>query len=115
MDLAAAHQQLEEMLVDLDRSLATLTAESARDDNSTGRETRTADPGSLLSDADREDAVIEAMQAQRAQVRAALDRISEGTYGRCVVCGQELPVERLEARPEAARCVADQALAENGR
>jgi RNA polymerase-binding transcription factor DksA len=38
-------------------------------------------------------------------VREALARLDAGTYGRCVDCGRELPDERLEARPEAARCV----------
>jgi len=36
----------------------------------------------------------------------ALDRIADGTYGRCVDCGEEIPTARLEALPEAERCVA---------
>lgn len=115
MDVATAQQRLDLLLVELDRSLATLQSETARDEHSTGRETRTADPGSALSDADREEAVIEAMQVQRDQVQAALQRIADGSYGKCVECGTELPAERLEARPEAARCVRCQARSENGR
>ncbi len=39
------------------------------------------------------------------EVRRARQRIIEGTYGRCEVCGEPIPAERLEARPASARCV----------
>jgi RNA polymerase-binding transcription factor DksA len=103
------------MLVDLERSIATLEAENAGSGPTNGHDIDSADPGSALSDADRESAVIEVMQAQEAQVQDALARLEAGTYGACVDCGQPLPEERLEARPEAARCLADQARKENGR
>lgn len=35
------------------------------------------------------------------QIEEALGRIEEGTYGTCVRCGRDIPVERLEARPWA--------------
>jgi DnaK suppressor protein len=35
----------------------------------------------------------------------ALRRIQEGTYGTCMDCGALIPEGRLEARPEASRCV----------
>lgn len=40
------------------------------------------------------------------QVDAALQRIEEGTYGRCIDCDKEIPAKRLEAIPYALRCVA---------
>jgi DnaK suppressor protein len=45
------------------------------------------------------------------EIDAALDRIADGTYGRCTHCGVDIPVERLEFRPFAAGCVACQASA----
>jgi DnaK suppressor protein len=39
-------------------------------------------------------------------IRAAIERIDAGTYGRCEVCGRELPAGRLEAVPYATTCVA---------
>ncbi len=42
------------------------------------------------------------------EVENALKRIENGTYGKCVVCGQPIPEKRLEAIPWAARCVKDQ-------
>jgi DnaK suppressor protein len=35
----------------------------------------------------------------------ALDRIREGSYGTCTSCKGEIPYERLQAEPWAARCV----------
>lgn len=38
-------------------------------------------------------------------VRRARQRLSEGSYGLCEVCGRPIPEERLEVRPWAVRCV----------
>jgi RNA polymerase-binding transcription factor DksA len=40
------------------------------------------------------------------EIEAALQRITDGTYGACVRCGADIPLERLEFRPFAAGCVA---------
>ncbi len=47
-------------------------------------------------------------QALLTEVQAALQRITDGTYGRCIECGQPIPEERLEAIPWAARCLKDE-------
>ena len=39
------------------------------------------------------------------QIDRALDRINQGTYGRCVKCGKEIPQERLEVLPYALMCI----------
>ena len=99
MALDTARKRLDEMLADLDRSIAVLRQEHPE------AEHHTADAGTSLSDTDRVDAALEAMRLQRAQVVAALERTEAGTYGKCVDCGLPVPEGRLEARPEAARCV----------
>ena len=38
-------------------------------------------------------------------VGAALKRIEAGTYGHCIDCGGTIPVARLRAAPDAARCI----------
>jgi DnaK suppressor protein len=38
-------------------------------------------------------------------IDAALQRIEEGTYGKCVNCGAPIPEERLEAMPWATLCI----------
>lgn len=40
-----------------------------------------------------------------AEVRAALDRITSGSYGACLACGEEIAPARLAAMPEAALCI----------
>ena len=37
-------------------------------------------------------------------IEDALDRIRDGTYGSCTSCGEQIPVERLLALPEASLC-----------
>ncbi len=41
----------------------------------------------------------------RQKVLDALARLADGTYGVCVGCGMRIPPARLEASPEAIRCV----------
>lgn len=50
--------------------------------------------------------------AELGEVDAALRRIDEGIYGQCIDCGVEVPAPRLQATPEAARCIACQEKAE---
>jgi DnaK suppressor protein len=40
-----------------------------------------------------------------AEIDAALKRIDDGTYGICTNRGEQIPVERLEARPYATLCI----------
>jgi DnaK suppressor protein len=47
-------------------------------------------------------------QALLTEIEQALERLDNGTYGKCVVCGQPIPEKRLEAIPWAARCVKDE-------
>ncbi|SDJ04155.1 TraR/DksA C4-type zinc finger protein [Alteribacillus bidgolensis] len=42
---------------------------------------------------------------QLEDVEEALKAMEEGTYGRCEVCGEVIPIERLEIVPETRRCV----------
>jgi DnaK suppressor protein len=46
-------------------------------------------------------------------VRAALSRIDEGTYGLCIECEEAIAPRRLAAVPWAARCLACQESAES--
>ncbi len=111
MDQELARKRLQDLLADLDRSVATLRGERPTEgaDELADYDQHPADSASNLSDADRVAALLEASERQRSQVRAALERVQDGTYGACVDCGRPLPEERLEARPEAARCVDCQA------
>jgi DnaK suppressor protein len=39
------------------------------------------------------------------QAVVALGKIADGSYGQCEMCGQQIAIARLEARPAAAHCV----------
>lgn len=39
------------------------------------------------------------------EIRAALGRMSAGTYGRCEECGNDISLERLEVLPMASLCM----------
>jgi DnaK suppressor protein len=105
VDTATARKRLEEMQHDLDKSIAVLQGENHHDGSVSGSPADPADAGANLSEADRSQAVLEAAQRQRTQVVNALSRIDGGKYGQCVDCGDAVPEGRLEARPEASRCV----------
>lgn len=42
------------------------------------------------------------------QVRDALQRIEDGSYGKCIVCGRPIEPARLEAVPWTPYCLEDQ-------
>ena len=49
--------------------------------------------------------VSEVLRRETAEIRAALVRIEEGSYGTCAVCGEDIGQARLEALPVATRCI----------
>ncbi|MCF6470218.1 TraR/DksA family transcriptional regulator [Nonomuraea sp. MG754425] len=100
MDDTTARERLEEMLVELDRSIGVLQGDPVA-----VREHSAADGGSDLTDADHARAMLTVATTQRQAITAAIRRIEEGVYGRCADCDKPVPDGRLEARPEAARCV----------
>ncbi|GGM95606.1 RNA polymerase-binding transcription factor DksA [Thermopolyspora flexuosa] len=108
MDDVTVRRRLESMLSDLDRSIRTLL-DDRPDEHSA------ADAGAQLTATDRVQAMIDNATRQRSAVLSALKRLDEGTYGRCVDCGGLVPEGRLEARPEAERCVPCQSKAERRR
>lgn len=57
---------------------------------------------------DIEHAEVERDRGELAAVQTALRRMAEGTFGACIDCGEPIPVARLTAQPEAARCIACQ-------
>jgi DnaK suppressor protein len=109
VEITVARKRLEEMRHDLDRTISVLQGERPAPLAGEGYPQDSADAGSTLSEADRTEAILHSARSQREEVLAALARIEENTYGRCVDCGGEIPEGRLDARPDAARCVGCQA------
>ena len=50
-------------------------------------------------------ALVQQAEEHLRAIDAAEERLDEGRYGMCVVCGEPIPAERLEARPSARTCV----------
>jgi len=109
VETTVARKRLEEMRDELDRTIAILAGEQPGPVAGTGYPQDSADAGSILSEADRTEAILHSARGQREEVLAALARIDDSTYGQCVDCGHEIPEGRLDARPDAARCVGCQA------
>lgn len=51
-------------------------------------------------------AILTDLELRLADVNAALARLDEGTYGTCIVSGEEIEEDRLEADPAAPTCKA---------
>ena len=52
------------------------------------------------------DELAEEERLQARAIRAALQRIADGSYGQCVTCGEPIAPRRLEALPYATQCIA---------
>lgn len=117
MDVTRARKQLEARLAEIGHSSAVLAAEGAElgGGDLSHVHQHPGDQGTDISDAEREVAVLDAAAADQQLIVQALERIDAGTYGMCIDCGKKIPDARLKARPESARCVADQQKYERSR
>lgn len=103
-------QKYKELLLARERELE----EEASHFDAEARESRTAeveDPIDLVTSTESKaanfalgDVAARTLQ----QVRAALQRIADGTYGRCIDCGREIGAVRLDAVPWTPYCREDQ-------
>lgn len=104
--------QLEARRRELSGEIAADVATLARDVDDKGEDmTPSQHPADVASDLyAREELVTEQLTLERelAAVDDALARMRDGTYGRCVDCGNAIAAERLEAIPHAARCISCQ-------
>ncbi len=49
--------------------------------------------------------LVENLMSMLHDVDAALEKVNDGTYGTCEVCGKAIGETRLEFRPTSTRCV----------
>lgn len=64
-----------------------------------------ADQGSARFERDLDTMFEENEREDLDRVRAALSRVSAGTYGTCSRCGADIAPKRLEAMPTATLCI----------
>jgi RNA polymerase-binding transcription factor DksA len=68
-----------------------------------------ADTGSETFEQELDETTDMLLAEEAGQVEIALQRLARGDYGKCIDCGKDIPPARLEAIPEAIRCIDDQA------
>lgn len=104
----------------MDDARATLTAKLAEiDEQMATMEQKPVDQGaisfgkrigegtSMAVDRLAQVAVHDQLQVTRADVVRALEKLDDGSYGTCDVCGRPIVPGRLEALPWAVLCVED--------
>jgi DnaK suppressor protein len=64
----------------------------------TDRASLEADRNFMLRIRDREHKLIK-------KIRKALERIENDTFGICELCGEDISIERLKARPVTTQCI----------
>ena len=97
------------------RTMLQTDLEDSADADNGGEVTDFKDRAAELSQEAVEEAQGDQAAIELEQVRAALQRVAEGTYGLCTDCGEIIDERRLEALPASAHCVACQELREQGR
>ena len=73
-----------------------------------GVDNHLGDTATATYDRELDEGLEEGAQHTLAEVEAALQRIEDGSYGVCEVCGEPIGAERLSAIPWARLCIADQ-------
>lgn len=105
MNTQEIRSRLDAVLADLDRSAAVLAHERDSGGEVDELVLHPADYASNVGEADREEASIEVIAAHRERIVRAIERLEGGIYGQCIDCATQMPDERLDAKPDAERCV----------
>lgn len=71
-----------------------------------------ADVGSETFERTKDLSLQEDIDGRLADIARAFEKLDAGEYGKCEVCGETIPDERLEAVPGARYCVEHQAAQE---
>ena len=66
-----------------------------------------ADMATVTYDRELDQGLEDGVQQAVEQIDAALERMDEGTYGVCEVCGNPIAPARLQAIPWTTRCIDD--------
>jgi DnaK suppressor protein len=110
-DTNQVEQRLNEREEEITRRRAALEDEG-RDSQQNGEladyDQHDADEGTETHDQELDETTGIILDEELARVKEARQALADGTYGKCVDCGKEIPAARLEAMPEATRCVEDQ-------
>jgi RNA polymerase-binding protein DksA len=73
-----------------------------------GTDNHLADTATAMYDRELDEGLEEGARDTLVEIDAALQRIEDGTYGICEVCGKPIGAERLNALPWTRLCIDDQ-------
>jgi RNA polymerase-binding transcription factor DksA len=100
--LADLRTSLEEEQGNLRARLAEL---SDGQDGSLAFDQNFADTSQVTAERGEVDVLVGTLKETLVQVEDALRKLDQGTYGACERCGEAIAPARLEAKPEARRCI----------
>jgi len=92
------NQRLDSLISEASGTVSGMTDEKPTFPDPTDRAAMESDRNFTLRIRDRERKLI-------GKIREALGRIDDGTYGTCDVCGENISVKRLKARPVTTQCI----------
>ncbi len=92
------NQRLKDLLNQADDTVSGMTDQRENFPDPTDRASLEADRNFMLRIRDRENKLIK-------KIKKALDRIENGTFGVCELCGEDISIERLKARPVTTQCI----------
>ncbi len=94
-----------ERLLEMEKEiLENIQSESYEDENPFDVDGDLIDKADVLSSASLTEGLSASQKKMLEEIRRALQRIKDGTFGVCQVCGSEIEEERLEAIPYADKC-----------
>ena len=64
-----------------------------------------ADEGTDLYEREKDIALKEHYELELKNINHALEAMENGTYGKCQICGEDIPLERLQAIPNTTYCI----------
>jgi RNA polymerase-binding transcription factor DksA len=102
-------ERIEALVRELEAEGITTEAEGEQISELAAYDQHQADIGTETFEREKDFSLLEQLEAELDDLARALRKLDEGTYGICEACGDEIPAERLEARPGARFCVKDQA------
>ncbi len=113
IDTQKVRARLEAKRTELQHEIAGLTLEGASSGQPGQGVEDTGETALAFQEVQLDESILQNERHLLADVEEALWRLQDGTYGRCLSCGQPIPDRRLEAIPWAVRDVVCEAQVES--
>ena len=111
IDTDSIRKRLEERREEIGRTRERLRSEGENMRESElagGLDQHPADTGTEMHEQELDQTTEVMLDEEETRIGEALRALEDGRYGKCIECGNDIPAERLEARPDAVRCIEHQ-------